>query len=81
MSWPLKLRTLSFAIGVAVVVSEVALVAVPIGIVLWIAGAGSAVRIAESLAAIALGIALVIIIPTHIRPTATEPVSRNGGLR
>ncbi len=81
MSWPMKMRALSFAIGIGVVVGEVALVAIPLGIVLWIAGFADAVRITEVEAAIALAIALVIIIPAHVRPTGTEPVLRNGGLR
>ncbi|GEM_PF-1852064 len=81
MSWPLKMRLLSFGIGTVVVMGEFALVAVPVGVVLWLAGVGSALHLAESLAAIALAFALVVIIPVHIRPTPTDAIAKNGGTR
>jgi hypothetical protein len=78
MSWPLKLRALSFAIGIGVVMGEVALVAIPVGIVLWAAGVAGAARIVQVEVAIALAVALVVIVPVHVRPTGTEPIARNG---
>ena len=81
MAWPMKLRAMSFAIGIGVVMTEVAVVAVPIGIVLWFAGVAGAMRIATLEIAIAFATALVIIVPVHIRPTRMDPVARNGGSR
>lgn len=79
MSWPLKLRAMSFAIGVGVVMGEVALVAIPIGVIVWLIGAATAISVIETVAGIAFAIALVIIVPVHVRPTRMEPVARNGG--
>jgi hypothetical protein len=79
MSWPLKLRVTSFAIGMVVVLGEVALVAIPIGVIVWLMGAASAITVIETVAAIAFATALVVIVPVHVRPTRMEPVARNGG--
>jgi hypothetical protein len=81
MSWPMKLRALSFGIGIAVVMGEVALVAIPIGIALWIEGVATAMRIAQVEAAIALATALIIIVPGHIRAARIVPAARNGVTR
>lgn len=79
MSWPLKLRVTSFAIGMSVVMGEVLLVAIPIGIIVWLTGGAGAIPIIESVVAIAFATALVIIVPVHVRPTRMDPVARNGG--
>ena len=79
MSWPLKLRAMSFAIGMCVVMGEVALAAIPVGIVIWMTGAANAFAIVEAAAAIAFATALVVIVPVHVRPTRVEPIGRNGG--
>ena len=78
MSWPFKLRALSFVIGMGVVLSEVAVIALPLGVVLWIAGVASALRIAEVGLAIGFATALAIIVPAHVRPTTVVPAARNG---
>lgn len=78
MSWPFKLRALSFVIGMGVVLSEVAVIALPLGLVLWIAGVASALRIAEVGLAIGFATALAIIVPAHVRPTTVVPAARNG---
>ncbi|MGO9449736.1 MAG: hypothetical protein ACLQDV_01635 [Candidatus Binataceae bacterium] len=69
MSWPLKLRAISFVIGMGVVVAEVSVVAIPVGVALWAAGFAGAARIAQVEMAIAFAIAFAIIVPAHIRPT------------
>jgi hypothetical protein len=78
LSWPFKLRALSFVIGTGVVLSEVAVIALPLGLVLWIAGVASALRIAEVGLAIGFATALAIIVPAHVRPTTIVPAARNG---
>jgi hypothetical protein len=81
MSWPLKLRAISFGIGIGVVMGEVALVTIPIGLALWMMGFAGIVPIAEAGAAIALAIALVIIVPVHIRPSRMAPALSRGELQ
>jgi hypothetical protein len=78
MSWPFKLRALSFVIGIGVVVSEVAVIAIPLGLALWIAGVASALRIAAVELVVGLATALAIIVPAHVRPTTIAPAARNG---
>ena len=78
MSWPFKLRALSFVIGIGVVVSEVAVIAIPLGLALWIAGVASALRIAAVELVVGLATALAIIVPAHVRPTTIVPEARNG---
>lgn len=78
MSWPFKLRALSFVIGIGVVVSEVAVIAIPLGLALWIAGVASALRIAAVALVVGLATALAIIVPAHVRPTTIVPAARNG---
>jgi hypothetical protein len=78
MSWPFKLRALSFVIGIGVVVSEVAVIAIPLGFALWIAGVASALRIAAVELVVGLTTALAIIVPAHVRPTTIAPEARNG---
>ena len=81
MSWPFKLRTLSFLIGMVVVLSEVAVIAIPLGLMLWIVGVASALRIAEGGLAIGFATALAIIVPAHVRPATIVPAARNGASR
>jgi hypothetical protein len=78
VSWPFKLRALSFVIGIGVVLSEVAVVAIPLGIALWIADVASAIRIIEVELAVAMATALVIIVPAHVRPPTIVPAASNG---
>ena len=81
MSWPLKLRALSLVIGMGVVLSEVAVIAIPLGLALWFAGAAGAIGIAEVELAVAVATALAIIVPAHLRPTTIIPAPRNGESR
>ena len=78
MSWPFKLRTLSFVVGIGVVLSEVAVIAIPLGLALWLAGVARAMRIAEIELVVGLATALAIIVPAHVRPTTIVPAARNG---
>ncbi len=78
VSWPFKLRSLSFVVGIGVVLSEVAVIAIPLGLALWLAGVASAMRIAEVELVVGFATALAIIVPAHVRPTAIVPAARNG---
>ena len=78
MSWPMRLRALSFAIGLGVVFSEVAVVAIPLGLALWMAGVAGALRITEVELAVAVATALAIIVPAHLRPATIVPAARDG---
>jgi hypothetical protein len=81
VSWPFKLRAFSFVIGIGVVLSEVAVIAIPLGLALWIAGATSAMRIVEVELVVGFATALAIIVPAHVHPTTIMPAARNGGSR
>ncbi len=67
MAWPLKLRTLSFAITFGVVMMECAVWGVPIGLGLWYWGSASAISIVTWMIWISLGISLVISGQAHVR--------------
>ncbi|MBV8139060.1 MAG: hypothetical protein JO121_26040 [Deltaproteobacteria bacterium] len=81
VSWPFRLRALSFVIGIGVVLSEVAVIAIPLGLALWIAGVAGAMRIVELEVVVGFATALAIIVPAHVRPTTIMPAARNGGSR
>jgi hypothetical protein len=68
MSWPLRLRAMSFAITVAVVAVEVAIVALPLAAVMWFAGFTSARMSLAGAVAVALGYSMAIAIYTHLSP-------------
>lgn len=78
MSWPVRLRALSFTIGMGVVMTEVAVVAIPVGFVIWLFGAASVWRIAAVAIVIAFAVALAVIVPTHLRPARIARRQREG---
>jgi hypothetical protein len=80
MSWPIRLRAMSFAITVAVVAVEVAIVAIPVAAVMWLAGFTSARAAMTGGTAIALAYALAIAIYTHISPLGIRRRALNGDL-
>jgi hypothetical protein len=77
MSWPLKLRAMSFAVTMGVTLTESVMGAIPIGLVLWFFSAMSTARIFELLAVVAATVSLSISIYSHVRPT---PFLRGGAL-
>lgn len=74
MSWPANLRAKSFAITIGVVLSEFAVPALPIGVLLWLLGVASAARLVEVLLAIGMVLALSIAGPAHLR--SRIPIAR-----
>jgi hypothetical protein len=69
VSWPIKLRAMSFAVTVGVTLIEAAMGAVPIGLVLWYFGAASTANIVKLMTALVATISLSISIYSHVRPT------------
>ncbi len=62
MAWPLKLRAMSFAIVIGVVLMEVAVALIPIGIALCFFAKMDPARVFRTLAMIGVTIALAIAI-------------------
>jgi hypothetical protein len=77
-AWPLSLRALSFAISIGVTLGEFALVAIPIGIVTWLAGAAPS-TIFEVAGILAAAFSLTISIYGHVRPVRIPRRALNGG--
>jgi hypothetical protein len=78
--WPLRLRAMSFAITFAVVTAEVAAIALPAAMLLWLAGIASAFRAAAVAFAIALAYALAIAVYTHLSPPGIRRRALGGEL-
>jgi hypothetical protein len=68
MSWPIRLRAMSFAITIAVVTAEVAAFALPVAALIWLAGIASASRAVTVAIGVALAYGLAIAIYTHLSP-------------
>ena len=79
-AWPLRLRALSFAIVIAVTLGEFALVAAPLGIVLWWLGAAAGSTIIAVAAVLAGIFSLSISIYGHVRPLKIPRRALNGAL-
>jgi len=69
MSWPLKLRAMSFAVTMGVTLTESVMGAIPIGLMLWFFNVMSTARIFELLAVLAAIVSLSISVYSHVRPT------------
>lgn len=68
MAWTFRMRATSVAVAIYVAVGEYLLVMLPIGAILWLAGAAGARRIAIVGAQLAAAWALAIVLVTHARP-------------
>ena len=80
MSWPIKLRAMSFAVTMGVTLTESVMGAIPIGLMLWYFNVMSPARIFELLAVIAATVSLSISIYSHIRPTQLLQSRSRGAL-
>ena len=78
MSWPLRYRLLSFVITIGVTLTEFALVAVPLGFIVWFSGLARAAHIAEVAVALAAVFSLSIAISAHAWPYRHQPLLRQG---
>jgi hypothetical protein len=77
-SWPLRYRLLSFAITIGVTLTEFALVAVPLGIILWLCGLASSARIVEVAVSLAATFSLTIAISSHVWPQRHQRLQPQG---
>lgn len=68
MSWPIKLRAMSFAVTMGVTLTESIMGSIPIGLALWYFHVASPARILESLILLAAAVSLSISIYSHVIP-------------
>ena len=68
MSWPLKLRAMSFAVTMGVTITESAMGSVPIALALWYFDIASIRTILEVFVVIVAAVSLSISIYSHVRP-------------
>ena len=73
MSWPIKLRAISFAATVGVTLTESVMGATPIGLALWYFNVASTAKIFEFLALLVASVSLSISIYSHVRPARYPP--------
>jgi hypothetical protein len=69
MSWPMKLRAMSFAVTMGVTLVESLMAAIPIGFALWYFDVASTARILELMTVLVVIISLSISVYSHVRPT------------
>jgi hypothetical protein len=81
MSWPMKLRAMSFAVTMGVTITESVMGSVPIALALWYFDVASIKTILEVITLIVAAISLSISIYSHVRPADfPRPASREGAL-
>ena len=68
MSWPIKLRAMSFAITIGVTLLESVMGSVAIALILWSFGVASARTLLEIFVVVSAIISLSISIYSHLRP-------------
>jgi hypothetical protein len=69
MSWPVKLRALSFAVTMGVTITESVMGSIPIGLALWYFDLASIRTILIALGVLVVTISLSISIYSHVRPS------------
>ncbi len=79
MSWPIKLRALSFAITIGVTLLESVMGSAAIALTLWYFGVASARTLLEIFAVVAAVTSLSISIYSHLRPPILPPAVIKGG--
>ena len=68
MSWPIKLRAMSFAVTMGVTITESVMGSVPIALALWYFDIASIRTILEVFVVIVAAVSLSISIYSHVRP-------------
>jgi hypothetical protein len=68
MSWPLKLRAMSFAVTMGVTITESVMGSLPIALALWYFDVASIKTILEVIVVIVAAVSLSISIYSHVRP-------------
>jgi hypothetical protein len=77
MAWTLKMRMTSVAVTIYLALAEYLLVAIPAGVILWLAGANPARLISIGLELAALW-ALAIVLISNVRPLSIRTRARDG---
>ena len=81
MSWPIKLRAMSFAVTMGVTITESMMGSLPIALALWYFNVASSKTIVELIVAVVAAISLSISIYSHVRPADfPRRTSREGAL-
>ena len=78
MSWPVKLRAMSFAITVGVTLLESVMGSAAIALMLWSFGVASARTLLEISAVVSAITSLSISIYSHLRPPILSPAIKRG---
>ena len=68
MSWPFKLRAISFAVTMGVTITESVIGSIPIALALWYFGVASGRTILEVVVVVVAAVSLSISIYSHVRP-------------
>jgi hypothetical protein len=68
MSWPIKLRAMSFAVTMGVTLTESIMGSIPIGLALWYFDVAGTRAILEALAVLVAAVSLSISIYSHVIP-------------
>ncbi|MFI5351839.1 MAG: hypothetical protein ACHQZS_02665 [Candidatus Binatales bacterium] len=77
MAWTLKMRITSVAVTIYLALAEYLLVAIPAGVILWLAGANPARLISIGLELAALW-ALAIVLISNVRPLSIRARASDG---
>lgn len=81
MSWPIKLRAMSFAVTMGVTLTESVMGSIPLGLALWYFRVASPARILEFLALLVAAVSLSISIYSHVLPAQyPRKISRGAAL-
>ena len=78
MSWPVKLRAMSFAITIGVILLESVMGSAAIALMLWSFGVANARTLLEISAAVSAITSLSISIYSHLRPPILSAAVRRG---
>ena len=68
MSWPIKLRAMSFVVTMGVTVTESVIGSIPIALALWYFDIASSRTILEIITILVAAVSLSISIYSHVRP-------------
>ena len=78
MSWPIKLRAMSFAITVGVTLLESVMGSAAIALILWSLGVASARTLLETSAVVSVITSLSVSIYSHLRPPILSAAVKRG---
>jgi hypothetical protein len=78
MSWPIKLRAMSFAITVGVTLVESVMGSAAIALVLWSFGVATARTLLEMSAVVSAIVSLSISLYSHLRPPILSAAVKRG---